>query len=480
MQLSLLLRKLEEGGLFMKIRSLLIGLGAMVLAAFPACAETITTGDGVISIETPDATWVQTVDPNYWFVISNGKNTITIDHLSNGETLPNVDVAGSGYEAVYQAFLSTRNEVFVVKGLAASQAEMASLMQTIGSIKILKYDTKTAIVKETEASVSQFGLRTIGKEYYVITDELNVRNGCSTDEAQIGTLRYGEKVTVNGAVTKDGADYGWYQIQFNGAPAYVSASFLSETAPAAQSSSAAQSSEKKIIGDGFDVYREDGTYVGYMVPYSDGRYYIQDGMIPFNDNGDGSYFGGAGAGITVYPYASLERIRSNNGAGNEQVQCEYCGEWFNAGNDYRNHVMAAHNNPEADVDEPASDRVQCEYCGEWFEAGNDYRNHVMAAHNNDTENSDTGEEASAEEPASDMVQCEYCGEWFAAGNDYRNHVMAAHNNNDTENNDTGEEASAEEQPASDMVQCEYCGEWFAAGNDYRNHVMAAHSDQSGE
>jgi len=62
------------------------------------------------------------------------------------------------------------------------------------------------------------------------------------------------------------------------------------------------------------------------------------------------------------------------------VQCEYCGEWFEAGNDYRNHVMAAHNNASADVDEPTEDLVQCEYCGQWFEAGNDYRNHVMAAH----------------------------------------------------------------------------------------------------
>ena len=65
---------------------------------------------------------------------------------------------------------------------------------------------------------------------------------------------------------------------------------------------------------------------------------------------------------------------TSSGQDEDLVQCEYCGEWFRAGNDYRNHVMAAHTSSQNE------DLVQCEYCGEWFEAGNDYRNHVMAAH----------------------------------------------------------------------------------------------------
>jgi len=376
----------------MNIKAFIIGLGAVLAAAPCVCAETITTQDGVLSVDTPSEAWVQTADPNYWFVISDGKNTITVDHLSNGESLPKVDVAGSGYEAVYQAFVSTKNEVFVVKGLAASQEELAGMMQTIGTIKVLKYDTKTAIAKETEASASQFGLRAINGTFYVTTDELNVRNGCSTDEAVLGVLRYGEQVTVNGAVTKDGADFGWYQVQFNGAAAYVSSAFLSETKPAEKkaapssttsaANSSAQSTGRTPAGDGFDVYRADGSYVGWLVPYSDGKYYI-DGEIPFTNNGDGSFYGGAGAGMTVYEYAYLQQSNGGSTAGtssSDMVQCEYCGEWFEAGNDYRNHVMAAHNNASADVDEPTEDLVQCEYCGQWFEAGNDYRNHVMAAH----------------------------------------------------------------------------------------------------
>lgn len=34
-----------------------------------------------------------------------------------------------------------------------------------------------------------------------------------------------------GAVQKDGVDLGWYQISFNNATGYVSATFLSETKP---------------------------------------------------------------------------------------------------------------------------------------------------------------------------------------------------------------------------------------------------------
>ena len=329
----------------MKIRALLLGLGVMAAMAAPVYAETITTQDGVLSIETPNESWKQTADPNYWFVLSDGRNSITVEHLSNGEKLPDVDVAGSGYEAVYQAFVSTKNEVFVVKGLAASQEELASMMQTIGTIKVLKYDTKTAIPKET-ASVSQFGLNPINATYYVTSDQLNVRSGCSTDDAVVGTLTYGDQVTVLGAVTKDGADYGWYQIQFNGGTAYVSAGFLSQTQPGAKAASnenaSSNNSGLSVVGAGIDVYREDGSYFGYLEPYSDGQFYL-NGEIPFNGNGDGSFYGGAGAGMTVYSQAGLDNyFGGENSSGQENVQCEYCGEWFAAGNDYRNHVMAAH------------------------------------------------------------------------------------------------------------------------------------------
>lgn len=33
------------------------------------------------------------------------------------------------------------------------------------------------------------------------------------------------------------------------------------------------------------------------------------------------------------------------------IQCEYCGQWFEPGTDYRNHVLAVHTNVDDDDDD---------------------------------------------------------------------------------------------------------------------------------
>ena len=50
---------------------------------------------------------------------------------------------------------------------------------------------------------------------------VNVRKGPSTDYEKIGGLSKGDQIQVTGI-----ADTGWYQIQYNGAEAYVSSSYL--------------------------------------------------------------------------------------------------------------------------------------------------------------------------------------------------------------------------------------------------------------
>ena len=62
----------------------------------------IATSDGVLSIEAPSDDWEVMQDPNHWFAMTDGTNTITIEHLSNGENLPAVAVADDTYAAVYQ------------------------------------------------------------------------------------------------------------------------------------------------------------------------------------------------------------------------------------------------------------------------------------------------------------------------------------------------------------------------------------------
>ena len=196
-------------------------------------AATITTPDGVLSIEMPGDEWKEKEDSDYWFEITDGKNTIMIDHLGNGESLPDVMMAGEENEEVCQTFISTKNEVFIVTGLSDSRETLEDVIKAVGTIKILKYDTKTAVQKETQnAQAAQSGINAINATYYVTTDELNVRSAPSSDSEVIGSLYKGEAVTVVGAVTKDGADTGWYQILYNGKDSYVSSSFLSQTAPA--------------------------------------------------------------------------------------------------------------------------------------------------------------------------------------------------------------------------------------------------------
>ncbi len=56
-------------------------MGVMLAAALPVSAETLTTADGVLSIEAPSDQWAEVADPNHWFVITDGKNTITVERI---------------------------------------------------------------------------------------------------------------------------------------------------------------------------------------------------------------------------------------------------------------------------------------------------------------------------------------------------------------------------------------------------------------
>ena len=269
----------------MKSRALLIGaaLGAMILAATGVSAATYTTADGVLSMETPSESWQQLSDQNYWFAVSDGANTITVDHLSNGESLPSVQVADASYPAVYHAYVSTQNEVFVVKGLAKSSASLQTLMEAISTIKVLKYDTKTAIARQTApAPASEFAIREMNGTYYVNTDELNVRSSYSTDSALVGELGYGDEVTVTGMVTKGGEDYGWFRIQFEGSTAYVSSAFLSSSKQSGTNPTSAPAKEEDDPFSKYDstsIYSENGTSKTiYYVP-SSGLWMDRDGII---------------------------------------------------------------------------------------------------------------------------------------------------------------------------------------------------------
>ena len=80
----------------------------------------------------------------------------------------------------------------------------------------------------TESPVETF-VDVVEKVYAIAN--VNVRSGPSTDDMLVGSLSYGESVQRTGIGNK-----GWSRIDYNGAEAYVYASYLSTTNPAQDTS----------------------------------------------------------------------------------------------------------------------------------------------------------------------------------------------------------------------------------------------------
>ena len=417
----------------MKTKLALFAFGIMFMMAFPIRAEVITSADGVLSIDRPSTSWTFETDSDAWLTLTDGKNSVRIWHLRAGEELPVVTVPKDESELICQTFIATHNEVFVAKAAAVSSEALEEVISMLGTIQILKYDTKTAL--KTSASVSAdtpvlaqagtqgssdtaFGIRTIDHPYTVTADRLNIRSGYSYDATIVGTLEKGDQIRVTGAVTKDGADYGWYQVSYSGQTAYAVASYLEANAsdssspetdkPDPSSSEEPGSKSPDPANDGkypvassIQVLDADGRWITNLTLYSDGVYYSDGEMAPYYDDGDGNFYGGIGEGRTLY----------------RGVTCEYCGELVFAGEDYQSHLMYAHGSEIDDEDdndvESEPESIRCDICHLYFHAGEEYDAH-RASH----------EDGSWEE--ANAIQCPYCGEWVQAGVEYRGHVLNNH------------------------------------------------------
>ena len=262
-------------------KSLLIGFAAAALFAIavPAAAETFTSSDGVLSIDLPSESWKEITDPSKWIVLSDGSNMITVDHLSNGEKLPDMAVADSHYVNVYQAVFSTQNEVFIITGSVVDAAKIPEIANAIISTKVLKYDTKMKIAPTApQTSASDFTVVPVNKTMYVTSDGLNVRSSWSTSDEMLGGFAYGSAVNVTGMVQKNGADFGWYQISYNGSTGYVSSAYLSDTAPAAKAETKSEASGRTFTGLAKTVYAMDGTPVT-IYKATDGNWYDTNGTL---------------------------------------------------------------------------------------------------------------------------------------------------------------------------------------------------------
>ena len=285
--------------------ALLLGLAVPVMAEE---AEPYTDPDGILTIELPDENWKEIQDPSKWLVFSDGANMITIDHYSNGEKLPEFEVADEHYVNTLMAAYSTQNEVFICSGYLKDEKAMEAVNKAMFSIKIKKYDTKKAV--GNNVSTGEFKIEPRDMTMYVnVADSLTVRNGFSIDSKMIGSLANGTAVHVTGVVQRGGKDYGWYQISYNNSTGYVSADYLVADPPADGATPTSTSDEEQNFT--YLVY-DQSTGRAVNITGNRGIYYDGYGNMYYQ-------VGSAHAANFVDDYNNYYTTTAPNGAGNSQV-----------------------------------------------------------------------------------------------------------------------------------------------------------------
>ena len=232
-------------------------------------AKIFETQDGVLSIEAPrdNDKWAVIQDDQKWFAMSDGTDTITVDHYANGDDIPAVALARDPFVQVDQVYFSTENEVFVVTGEVTVAEDMPYVRDAVNSFQVLKYDTKQAVQPQPE---EDYSIRKINSDMYCITsDGVNVRASYSTSSDVIGGVSYKDKVFVIGEVTKDGENIGWLKIQYGNGEGYVYDQWFDDNEPA----------DPERTGDEMTLFREDGGSTILLYEYTDGQWRDDTGMI---------------------------------------------------------------------------------------------------------------------------------------------------------------------------------------------------------
>ena len=270
------------------------GIALMLMIGFSAVcyAGTFTTEDGILSIDTPDDEgWGRAFTPASEFSISNGKDTISISHLSNAEgihkeNIPSVTVANSVNKGVYQAFVSTENEIFVVKALASDKANLRSLMEITSTIKVLKNDTG----KENE-NAEPDGKKPLADGFEAYDVNGNARG-------RLGPYSDGFYYSSDMQQYKGNGDGSYYGVNTRD----TVFDFTSGTQPQELFDLPVSSYTSYIWFQVWDAY---GNLRDYLIQYAgDDTYYWHD-TLRYVSNGDGSYYG-IDTGDTLYNYYTGE------------------------------------------------------------------------------------------------------------------------------------------------------------------------------
>ena len=213
-----------------------------------------TTEDGVLSITTPGVAWKAVEDAGCWFVLSDGNDLITIDHLNPGDSLPETVTKDANYEAVCHMIITARSDTFAVDGCAVDTEALEDVLSSIGTIRILEFNKKLQTEDET-AEEPVYGEREINQDYYVISDKLSARESYTYKSRYAGLYSKSDKIRVLARVTKDGEDYGWYRVNYKNMDAYVPTAFVSETKPSLNDNSINGLEQMSLYGQQGSIIR---------------------------------------------------------------------------------------------------------------------------------------------------------------------------------------------------------------------------------
>ena len=139
--------------------------------------RTVISPDGVLSIRMAGLLWKMIEDPDGRFVYTDGGNAVAIRHVSNGESIPKVQIASDNYPEIYQVYYSTKNEIFIVTGYVKYIDANTTVRDTIESVKLLREDSKTAV--PTQAA-HEFEVRDASGTMYVSAAEASVYSEYNT------------------------------------------------------------------------------------------------------------------------------------------------------------------------------------------------------------------------------------------------------------------------------------------------------------
>ena len=298
-----------------KSTAFLLAAAISLTGAQAVMAQNITTSDGIVSLELPEQGWIEVPDAETWKSYSNGHDTVAMLHYSNGENLPEIMAADEYHPWIYQRVISNKDEVFLFLGLCEEESHFQEICKIVDSITIQKYNTKTAVTKESLPEKSSFSIEELSKTVYVVAESLNIRSGYTTDDFVLDVLDYGDSVQVTGNVVENGQASGWYRIDYNGNTGYIYSEFVSDSKPSGTSETQSEpqgetqtmDAEPLPRGEGQEVilYRNDGSTFG-IYEYSDGYWYDGDGYAYEITGGSGDMWMRLSDGTTFTTYAPSE------------------------------------------------------------------------------------------------------------------------------------------------------------------------------